>query len=122
MDQATIARYQPGGDFYTTLSAQYGTAAADQIAAAAATGVQGAVAEAIGEVKDGSPLDISTLDILANQLVTDPLAAPLADANSLLNNTFLSFLTNPMVLIVVVVAIFLFFGGADLIRRKVKGS
>ena len=38
MDQATILRYQPGGDIYASIAAEHGTDAAGAVAAAALSG------------------------------------------------------------------------------------
>lgn len=87
---ATITRYQPGGDIYNTLAGQYGNQAADLIAAAARTGDRTAVTDAIAQVKHGHPLESSTTTILLDQLLTDPLAAPLDAADSGLKKVFAS--------------------------------
>ena len=118
MDQTLINRYQRGGDIYATLVNQYGQTNADTIAAAALSGDRVQVASAIGTIRNGPNLDTSTLDILANQLATDPLAAPLEGLNSTLNNTILSFLKNPTVLLVLAVVLFFAFGGATWIRNR----
>ena len=78
--------------------------------------------DALVKAKYGAPLDTSTTDIFTNQMLTDPLAAPLADANKVFNNSILSFLKNPTVLLVVGVILFFVFGGGDFIRRKMKGN
>jgi hypothetical protein len=83
MDETTILRYQVGGDLYNDYLAEYGQSSADAIAAAAETGVQVNVTNAIATAQYGAPLDTSTLGLLGSQLATDPLAAPEADASSL---------------------------------------
>jgi hypothetical protein len=118
MDQATIARYQPGGDIYANFLGQYGQAGANAIAAAAQSGDETQINAALVQVKFGNPLPTSTAAILGNQLATDPLGAPLGAANKVLGNTLLSFLKSPFVLLTVGVVLFFSFGGADLIRRK----
>jgi putative Ca2+/H+ antiporter (TMEM165/GDT1 family) len=120
MDDSTIQRYQAGGDIYASLQSQYGTSAADSVAAAAQSGDETQVNAAIVQAKYGAPLNTSTGSILANQLATDPLAAPLASANNVLGNTLLSFLKNPLVLIAVAAGLFFFFGGGELIRGWFK--
>ncbi len=121
MEQSTIDRYQPGGDIYTKLLAQYGQANADSIAAAARTGDETQVNSALVSAKNGAPLNTSTWGIFGNQIITDPLAAPLEGANTLLGNTFMSFLKSPWVLVTLAVVAFFMFDGAALIRRKMKG-
>jgi hypothetical protein len=118
MNQTLIARYQIGGDIYETLKGQYGQAAADQIAAAAQSGDETQINAALTTVKFGQPLNDSTASIFANQLATDPLAAPLASANTLLSNSFLSLFKNPAVLFVIVAAAFLWLGGLEMLKGR----
>ena len=118
MDPDLIARYQSGGDIYASLAATYGASAADTIAAAATTGDETQVNAAITQAKYGNPLDTSTASILANQLETDPLGAPLASANNVLSNTLLSFLKSPAVLFTIALALFFYLGGLDYLRAK----
>jgi hypothetical protein len=115
-----IDRYKPGGDIYQTLSDHYGSTAAQKVYQAALGGQPGAIAQAIGEVRNGPPLNDSTASIFLDQIETDPLAAPLASANSLIGNSVLSFLKNPMVLLAVGVGLFFWLGGANLIRAWFK--
>jgi hypothetical protein len=122
MDDSLIQRYQAGGDIYASLQTQYGTSAADAVAAAAQTGDETQINAALVNAKYGQPLNTSTASILANQLETDPLAAPLASANNVLGNTLLSFLKNPLVVIAVAGGLFFFFGGGELIRASLKGK
>jgi len=130
MDATLIARYQSGGDIYASILAQHGQTAAVACAAAALTGdetqINAALAlyeTAAGNATVAVPMatDTTASDFL-NQIETDPLAAPLEDANKVLNNSFLSFLKNPTVLLVIGVIIFFVLGGGDLIRRKMKGN
>lgn len=72
-----VARYQPGGDIYATLLSQYGQADADYIAQAAATGERAQLTEAIAYVRHGAALNDSTAGIFLDQILTDPLDAPL---------------------------------------------
>lgn len=90
MAEATIPieRYQAGGDIYATLAAQYGTNAANSIAAAAATGDREQLTEAIAYVRNGAALDDSTASIFIDQLLTDPLAAPLDALDKGINQIF----------------------------------
>ena len=118
MDPDLIARYQSGGDIYASLAATYGASAADTIAAAATTGDETQINAAIVQAKYGNPLNTSTASILANQLETDPLGAPLASANNVLSNTLLSFLKSPTVLFIIALALFLYLGGLDYLRAK----
>jgi hypothetical protein len=121
MDQTLINRYQPGGDIYATLVSRYGTAGADTIAAAAATGDNTQLNYALANAQTGmtgGALNDSTASILAGQLATDPLAAPLGGLNNALNNSILSFLKNPTVLLALAVVLFFAFGGATWIRNR----
>jgi len=104
LPQATIQRYQPGGDIYLTLAGRYGSQAADKIAVAALTGDRGNITNAIDEVKNGLPLEDSTSTILLDQLANDPLAAPLAAADKALNQIFAS-TTGKVVTVVAIVAV-----------------
>lgn len=115
-----IERYQPGGDIYQTIVQQYGTAGAQKVYQAALTGDRTAISEAIGELRDGPPLEDSTAALFLDQIATNPLAAPLGAANTVIGNSVLSFLKNPMVLLAAGVVLFLFFGGAEVIRKMVK--
>lgn len=120
MNQSLIQRYQVGGDIYQRLAQQFGTPGADAIAAAAATGDETAVNDALVQVKYGNPLDTSTADIFTNQMLTDPLAAPLEGVNTAIGNSVLTFLKNPWVLFAVCAGLFFFFGGGELIRGWFK--
>jgi hypothetical protein len=90
MPDTVIARYQPGGDIYANLSGQYGIAPADIIAEAARTGDRFKVTDALALVRRGQPLEESTSVILIDQLITDPLAAPLAAADAGIKQIFAS--------------------------------
>jgi hypothetical protein len=115
-----IDRYAPGGDIYKTLAEQYGTAAAQKVYQAALSGVDGAIAAALGEVRNGPPLNDSTAAAFLDQVETNPLAAPLSGVNNLLGNSVLSFLKSPYVLAALGIGIFFWLGGADLIRGWFK--
>ena len=110
----------PGGDIYASIESTYGTAAADAVATAAGTGDETAVNTALAAAKFGNPLNTSTASIFAQQIMTDPLAAPLASANTVLSNTALSFLKNPMVLLVIAAALFFWMGGLALLKGSLK--
>jgi hypothetical protein len=122
MNQDTISRYQWGGDLYAQLLVQYGQDVADSVANAAATGDQAAVNAAFPGAHSGivaAPLPTNTLGIFTNQIVTDPLAAPLASANNILGNSFLSLLKNPWVMVTIAAAVFfVVFDGINLIKKK----
>jgi len=122
MDQATIQRYQPGGDIYQALLAQgIGAAGANAVAQAALTGDETQVNAALTQAQFGNPLNTSTASILTNQLLTDPLAAPLSGLNNVLGNSFASLLKNPYVLLALAAVIFFFvFDGVSIIKRNFK--
>ena len=119
MTPELIARYQSGGDIYDELRFQYGQAAADAIAAAAATGDEHAINSAISAAKFGGAKDTSTLDAFGN-LLTDPLAVPLEGVNNQIGKAVGNVFKNGWVLLVVVVlgvAAFLYLGGGKLFRK-----
>ncbi|MDE2100738.1 MAG: hypothetical protein KGL39_26065 [Patescibacteria group bacterium] len=122
MDQATIQRYQPGGDIYATLVSQYGQQAAAQIAQAASTGDRTVLGNAIENAKGvaANTGSTSTLVNFWNQITTDPLAAPLQGANSIIGNSFLSLLKNPWVLGTLALVLFTWLGGWSLFRGALK--
>ena len=129
MDQTTINRYQPFnqdtgdvGDIYASLQSSYGTDTANNIANIAInTGDETQINAAIVKAKYGAPLPTSTAGQLYTQLTTNPLAAPLAGANNLLGNTFLSFLKNPWVLVTIAAAVFFFvFDGLNVLKGLAK--
>lgn len=132
MDQTLINRYQAvnpdtgqAGDLYLAEQAKFGTQGANSIASSALTGDETAVTAAVEQLQYGAPLPTSTAALFGNQLLTNPLAAPLEDANTLVGNTVLSFLKNPWVLFAFCLGVFFYFGGADIIRgwfrRKANG-
>jgi hypothetical protein len=121
MDQTTIQRYQVGGDFYMTLAGQYGPAAANTIAAAAATGDVTKLNDALATARgDGPALPTDTAAIFANQLATDPLAAPLASLETVTSNSIIAFLKSPAVLFVVGLILFISLGGLGWIRNQLE--
>lgn len=122
MTPELIARYQPGGDIYATLQTQYGPTAAASIAAAAQTGDETQINAAISQAKFGSPLDTSTASIFANQIITDPFAAPAASFNDQIKKLFANLFGNPFLLIAVVAVVFFAFGGANRLRKKIGGG
>lgn len=122
MDQATIQRYQPGGDIYATLVSQYGQDSANAIAAAALTGDRTVLGNAIENAK-GIPQNTGSTSTVTNflqQITTDPLAAPLQGANNILGNSFLSVLKNPWVVATIVLVLFTWLGGWSLFKGALK--
>ena len=111
-------RYQIGGDIYAKLAAQYGTSGADRVALADASGVQGATATALGEVKWGATGSDSIVANFFNQITTDPLAAPLESANNQIGNAVLGVLKNPWVLLAVAAVVFFQLGGWNWLRKQ----
>ena len=121
MDQATIDRYQPGGDIYNTILTQYGVDSAHAIANAALTGDRGQVSDALATARnDGPALDDSTANIFLDQIETNPLGAPIEAANAGLKNTLISLIKNPLVIGAIAVGAFFALGGADVLRRYIK--
>ena len=100
--------YLPGTPAYNAVLYSQGKAAADAQLKAA-----------IDAERNQTPLDTSTLDIFGNQIVTDPLAAPLCGANTIIGNSFWSFLKSPWVVLAVAVALFGALGGFGWIGRKI---
>jgi len=128
MNPALIQRYQSGGDIYADILSQHGQAAADACAAAALSGDETQVNAALtlytGTATPTVAVPLATdttAGDLYTQLTTDPLAAPLADANAVLGNTFVSFLKNPYVLVTIALLVFFFlFDGLNILRGLVK--
>lgn len=90
------ARWQPGGDIYTSVNNTYGPDVANQTAAAANNGDQPGISAILGSaIPLGQPgggsiqpdLDESTSDALWSQLYNDPLGAPIEQANKILTST-----------------------------------
>ena len=118
----TIARYQAGGDIYAQFVALYGADAANQIAAAAATGDRTQLNTVLETVK-GSPAasDASTAQLFVQQLITDPLGAPLAGLNNLVGNSVIDFFKNPWVLAAAGAIIFFFvLDGTEKLKKILK--
>lgn len=122
MTPQLIQRYQPGGDIYNTIVSQYSQSTADAAAQAALSGDETAINAVLRNSTYGADLNTSTLDIFTNQILTDPLAAPLASAESLLRASGLDFLKSPAVLITIGIAAFFALGGATLIERKLTSA
>jgi hypothetical protein len=130
MDETLIQRYQVGGDIYSALSAKYGVSVANAGAAAALTGDESVVNQALTTARYGPSLPDSTVTQFANQLINDPLAAPgaivdkaltntIATLNNSAENALISTLKNPYFLGAVVVVAFFALGGADYLRRQI---
>lgn len=122
MNKATIQRYQPGGDLYAQLEAQYGRNGALLIAQAATSGDRGRVTDAIERVRYGARLDDSTARLFWSQITTDPFEAPLASANAALGtigtSAIIGLFKNPWVLLVVAALIFHAFGGFAWLAKR----
>lgn len=71
MPPELIQRYQPGGDIFVKLSAQFGGATARVIAQAAMTGDEHQVNAAIDHAKYGADKPTSVVGILAGQSPSD---------------------------------------------------
>lgn len=99
--------YLPGGDIYLELESRYGRAGADLVAGYALRGDVEGLNQALSDLKPGgfSPgtavLPTNTIGIFGNQLLTDPLDAPLAGLNSQIGKAVWNVLKNPFVLAIV---------------------
>lgn len=127
LDQATIARYSPGGDIYATLESQYGRDGALLITQAAQTGDRTNLNDAIERVRGhGAKLDDSTARIFWSQITTDPFDAPLSDLNKGLgvvgSSAILGLLKNPWVLFTLGLVIFGLLGGFKWLWARGKGK
>lgn len=121
MTPETQDRYYGGGDIYAQFEAQYGFDAANAIADAAATGDPAQVNAALVKVKFGNNLPTDTFNMFLHQITTDPLAAPIGALDGQLQKVVMNLIKNPLVLVALAAGVFFMFGGADLIRRKIKG-
>ena len=126
MNNDLIQRYQPGGDIYASLAAEYGKPGADQVASVAWTGDRSKVTEAVTSISHGGPLETSTAAIFSEQIMTDPFGAPLETANKGLGNLSKSLIggvfSNGWVLLFVVaglVGVFVYLGGGVWLRRLI---
>lgn len=123
-----VSRYQPGGDIYAKLQAQYGTQAANEIAAAAATNDRDKLSEALNIAAGRGPSDApaSTWSIFWSQITNDPFAAPLESANNALGtigiSAILGVLKNPWVLLTVAGILFYLLGGFTWLRRHLGNT
>lgn len=124
-DAITVQRYQPpSGDIYLTLESQVGTVGANNIAAAAIGGDDGAIQDAIETARGiAPPKDASTFDAFVNQIETNPLGAPVDALESQLRAAAGDFLTAPLVLGAIVLGLAIagtiYFGGLEVIKAKV---
>ena len=108
----------PNPNLYARGTANWNRVAASQGENAANAQWQAAITAYANQ----TPLDTSTWDAFGTQILTDPLGAPLADLNTGIGNTIIAFLKNPWVVALVVSGLFFFLGGADFLRRKLKGG
>jgi hypothetical protein len=120
MSQDIIDRYQsPNGDLYQKLVNQYGPSKANYISLAAASGERTQLLSAVEFVRNGAPpSDTGTLGIFINQMVTDPLDAPLESLNTTLVNSYWAFLKRPVVLITGGIILFFLLGGWKVLQAK----
>ena len=116
------SRYQSGGDIYSRLEQQYGTAGADKVAAADASGEPYAINQALTDLKYGAALNDSTISNFVDQVTTDPLAAPLDAANKQIGNAVTGIFKSPWVLAVLLGVVFYAVGGFDWVKRKVASA
>lgn len=116
-------RYAPGGDIYAANAEAYGIVGAERLWTAYQSGGRPAVGEAVKALKLGpNPPSTSTLAILANQLATDPLAAPAESLNRQLGLAVWNVLKNPFVLLALGLAFFFWVGGLGFLRKKVASA
>ena len=118
-------KYQPGSSNYVALADRYGQEAADYVYAAATSGDTNEVNKALSNVRRGTtgasyPGSESTWWNFGEQLVTDPLAAPLDSLNTALKNSALSFLRNPLVLLALGAGIFFALGGWNWLKKNAQ--
>lgn len=116
------SRYQPGGDIYHRLEQSYGTAGANYVAKADASGEPYAINDALTALKYGNPLNDSVVSNFAGQIINDPLAAPLESANNQIGNAVTGVFKNPWVLGLLVGVVFYLVGGFDWVKRQVAKS
>lgn len=118
--------YQPGGTAYNNAWNTFGQAVADKLAAAAYDEDWALVGDIIDKARaaqgyTAAPTggSTSTLGNLYTQLTTNPLSAPLDGANNIIQNSFLSLLKNPWVLVTIAALVFFFlFDGMTILRKK----
>jgi len=124
MTNATIQRYQPGGDIYAQLEAQWGRPGALTVAQAALTGDRAAITEALAQLKSGDPRDESTARLFWSQITTDPFDAPLSSLNSGLGvfgrSAIIGVLRNPWVLLALAAVVLYAIGGHRWLFEKAR--
>jgi hypothetical protein len=124
IDQATIQRYQPGGDLYAQYESLYGRNGALLIAQAALSGDRPTITDAIARADYGAALDDSTARLFWSQITTAPFDAPLSALNTGLGNTVGSFLrgvfSNPWVLLAAGLLVFAALGGFKWLEKNLK--
>lgn len=135
MQVANPEKYQRGGEYYNKLAQQFSIAAAEQIAAAARTGDQPTLNDALAVARnDGTRRDDSFYSALADQLYNEPLGAPLEQAGKVLSNTGKALGDSAkrvvetatgnwglwIVGLVVIGAAFFYFGGGEVVRRRLR--
>lgn len=119
----TAARYQPGGDLFAQIAADYGAAAAARVAEAARSGDVDVVNRALsaarrGELGTPEALNESTAALFWQQITTNPLSAPLDSLNKQLGLAVWNVFKNPFVLVLVVAVVFYLLGGVGWVKRK----
>jgi hypothetical protein len=124
------SRYAPGGDLYNALAGNYGADGANFVWAAAQTGDNAKLNNALsdvqvvyrggGDVTTKSLTDLDsgydnrgTLEIFADNVTTNPLGAAFDGLDGQLQRLVENFFKNPYVLVLAVAAVWWFF-----IRKK----
>lgn len=132
------SQYQPGGSIYQTLVLQYGQDSADAISAAAATGDEDAVLNAIADARGNQQKDTSTLDAFGNELIDpanpyslqnfagtyvgDITSGIASNAEGAIENTIIGFLKNPLFLGAIAIGGVIYFGGGDWLKNQIKSA
>lgn len=104
-----VTRYSPGGDLYAAIAAQFGTSWADRAYNAARNNDDGAaLRNVLNDARQSArgldlarPGSDSTLANFTDQIVNDPLAAPLDSLNDQLGKAAWNVIRNPFVLVLV---------------------
>ena len=109
---ANASRYQPGGDLYAEINTKFGNQAANAAAAAARVDDQGETLRfTLSNIRGGNYTvgaanpRTSTAGLFFEQITTDPLAAPLEGLDNQLGNVVLNLIKNPLVLALIVGAV-----------------
>ena len=114
----TIELYQQGGTAYAFFEKNYGTNAANIVASAAASGDRATLTDAIAQVKYGQPLNDSTVSILTEQLLDDPLGAPLDALDSGVSQIFNSSGVKTVVVVTIVAGVIALIVYAEIAKAK----